>query len=85
MDKPHETFRKVIKYCDMMGYDIKDILDMSNHELRLWYHRVLDMVENETEFRIRTGLSIDKEGKRHKVLSIIDGRNCSWKKKDKDI
>lgn len=84
MDKPHETFKKIIQYCDLMNYDVKDILNMSNHELRLWYHRVLDMVNNETEFRIKTGLSIDNQGKAHKVVSIIDGRKCACKK-DKDI
>ena len=84
MSKPHETFKKIIQYCKMMDYDVNDILDMSDHELRLWYHRVLEMTENETDFRILTGRSIDNQGKVHKILSIVDGRRKSWEK-GKDI
>lgn len=76
MRKPHETFKKIIQYCKLMNYDVNDILEMSDHELRLWYHRTLDMVNNETEFRIRTGMSIDSQGKAHKVVAIVDGRVC---------
>ena len=72
--KPHETFKKIIQYCKMMNYDVNDILEMSDQELRLWYHRVLSMTNNETEFRIKTGRIIDKGGKEHKLLSIIDKR-----------
>ena len=57
-----------------MHYDINDILEMSDTELRVWYKRTLEMVQNETEFRIRTGMSLDKDGKKHPVVAIVDGR-----------
>ena len=59
-----------------MHYDVNDILEMSDHELRLWYHRIIEITENETEFRILTGLSMDSQGKEHNVVSIVDGRVC---------
>lgn len=58
MDKPHQTFRKIIQYCKMMNYNVNDILDMTDHELRLWYHHVIDMMSNNTDFKIRTGMTI---------------------------
>ena len=72
--KPHREFRKIIQYCKMMNYDINDILEMSDQELRIWYHHVKEMTENESEFRIKTGMSLDSQGNKHKVLSIVDGR-----------
>jgi len=72
--KPHREFRKIIQYCKMMDYDINDILEMSDQELRIWYHHVKEMTENESEFRIKTGMSLDSQGNKHKVLSIVDGR-----------
>jgi len=79
LKKPHQEFRNIIKYCKLMNYDVNDILEMSDHELRLWYNRVLKMTENETEFRIKTGLSIDEQGKEHKLLSIVQTK---WHSKE---
>ena len=76
MKKPHQQFKKIIQYCKLMNYDVNDILEMSDHELRLWYHRITEITENETKFRILTGLSIDSQGKEHHVVSIVDGRVC---------
>ena len=64
-------FRKILKYCQLMGYDINDILNMSDHELRIWYVHVNEMIENETEFRIKTGMILDNHNDKHKVVSII--------------
>lgn len=72
--KPHREFRKIIQYCKLMNYNVNDILEMSDQELRLWYHHVKEMTENEKEFRIRTGMSLDNQSKKHNVVSIIDGR-----------
>ena len=52
-------FRCIVQYCKMMNYDINDILDMSTHELRLWYERVTKMMEDEIKFRINTGRIIE--------------------------
>lgn len=69
--KPYELFRKIIKYCKLMDYDVNDILSMSDREMRIWYNRVVDMVMDESSFRIQTGMINDK-GNNHKILSIID-------------
>lgn len=72
--KPHIIFREIIRYCKLMHYDINDILEMSDTELRIWYKRTLEMVDNPMEFRIRTGMNLDNAGKKHPVVSIVDGR-----------
>lgn len=69
--KPHIIFRNIIKYCKLMNYDINDILKMSDNELRLWYKHVKDITENETNFRIMTGMTLDDRGNEHKLLAII--------------
>ena len=51
----HIKFKRIIQYCQMMGYNVNDILNMTNHELRLWYERVVKMTEDEINFRIHTG------------------------------
>lgn len=71
MEKDHQVFKKIIQYCKLMNYDVNDILEMSDNELRLWYNRVLKMTKNEVDFRIETGMSIDSQGKEHKLLSIV--------------
>ena len=72
--KPYMEFRDVIRYCKLMNYNINDILEMSDNELRIWYKRVLDMVSDETRFRIKTGISLDSAGKKHKTLAIVETR-----------
>lgn len=57
--KPHITFKKLIKYCDVTGFNIKDILNMSDFEVKLWYEKALKDIENEKDFQIRTGWSLD--------------------------
>lgn len=71
--KPYELFRKIIKYCKLMDYDVNDILSMSDREMRIWYNRVVVMVMDESSFRIQTGMINDK-GTNHKILSIIDAK-----------
>lgn len=71
--KPYELFRKIIKYCKLMDYDVNDILNMSDREMRIWYNRVVVMVMDESSFRIQTGMINDK-GTSHKILSIIDAK-----------
>lgn len=58
-DKEHLKFKRIIKYCQLMNYDYKDILSMSDHELSLWYKRVVNLTSNETDFRINTGMHIE--------------------------
>ena len=70
--KQHIKFRKIIQYCKLMEYDLDEILDMSDNELRLWYNRISDIAENEIAYTIRTGISLDD--KKHKVVSIVDSR-----------
>ena len=74
--KDYQKFKRIIKYCKLMNYDVNDILNMSDNELRLWYTRVLRMTENEKDFQIRTGMTID-QGTKHKIVTIIESR---WKK-----
>lgn len=63
-EKPHRIFKRIIQYCNLMGYDINKILDMSDYELKLWYDRAVEMTSNETNFRIRTGMVLnEKNGK----------------------
>ena len=70
--KPYLEFRNIIRYCKLMNYDINDILEMSDNELRIWYNRVINMISNETSFRIKTGISLDAMNNKHKVLSVVD-------------
>lgn len=57
--KDYEMFRKIIKYCKLVNYNINDILKMSDVELKVWYKKVGNMVKDETSFRIMTGLIND--------------------------
>ena len=53
-------FQRIIKYCKLMDYDINDILNMSENELLIWYRRVTEKVNNESNFRMQTGLVNDQ-------------------------
>ena len=74
MIKNYKDFKKVMQYCKLMDYSIDDILNMSDNELRIWFNLVEKMTKNETEFRIKTGLSLDNNGDKHKVLSIVHAK-----------
>lgn len=73
-DKPYMKFKRILQYCKLMKYDIDEILNMSENELRLWYKHVLDIIDDETKFMIKTGISIDNDGTKHKTVSIIETR-----------
>lgn len=60
----HKSFKKIIQYCKLMNYDVNDILNMTDHELRLWYERVMELTENDIEFKLTTGMSIT-DGRRN--------------------
>ena len=55
----HLEFKRIIQYCKMMNFNVNDILNMSSHELRLWYNRVTEMMNDEIRFRINTGRIIE--------------------------
>ena len=72
--KPHVIFRRIIQYCKLMHYDIDEILNMSDNELRIWYNRMLKMSNDQFGYRIKSGIDIDNNGQRHVVTAITQTR-----------
>ena len=61
--KEHLNFKRIIMYCKLMNYDLNDIKNMSDFEMGLWYKKTLQLIQNETDFRINTGMVLDAKEK----------------------